>query len=131
MIQTSSDISSGIIMRVSWLQRCLHCCRGILNLDMYDNLCFSYYWVFCHHCLLKGTDPHSVLPAEPSLSGLIGLSSSLGVISLGSRAMFLKVLTADHLHNDHLGTHKNAYSWAPPHSSHTESLQIGPQELAF
>ena len=99
-------------MRVSWLQRCSHCWRGILNLDIYDNLCFSYYWVFCHHCLLKGTDPHSVLPEESSLSGLIGLSSSLAVISLGSRAMFLKVLTADHPHNDHLGTHKNAYSWA-------------------
>ena len=72
----------------------------------YSNLCFSCYWVFCRHCLLKGTDPHSVFPEESSLSGLIGLSSSLVVTSLGSRVMLRKILTADHLNSDHLGTHK-------------------------
>lgn len=103
----------------------------MLNLDIYDSLCFSCYWVFCHHCLLKGTDPHSSLPVKFSLSALIGLSSPLVASSLGSPAMFLKVLTTDHLHNDHLGTHKNAYSWAPSYKYHTETLQMGAQEAAF
>lgn len=102
----------------------------MFNLDLYDNLCFSSYWVFCHH-LLKGTDPHFILPEKSSLSDLIGLSSSLIVISLRCRAMFPKVLMTDHLHNDHLGTHKNAYSWAQAQEYHRESLQIGAQEVAF
>lgn len=45
--------------------------------------------------------------------------------------MFPKVLMTDHLHNDHLGTHKNAYSWAQSQEYNRESLQIGAQEVAF
>ena len=45
--------------------------------------------------------------------------------------MFLQVLTNDSLRNDHLGTHKNAYSWAPSYKYHIETQQMGAQEAAF
>lgn len=60
------------------------------------------------------------------LSGLIRLSCSLIAISLRSRGMCLKVLTADYLHNDPLATHKNAYSWAP-YLSHRVSTDRSPR----
>lgn len=120
---------NGITKQVSWLQRCSHCWRRMLNLDIYDNLCFSCYWIFCHNFLLKDTDPHSILPEKSSLSGLIRMSSSLVVISLGSTAMFLKVVTTDDLSNDlyYLGTHKKCIFLGPtPQLSHRLSAHGSP-----
>jgi hypothetical protein len=74
MIQTSSD-NLKMESQCRTLATAICCYRkGMLDLGGYDDLCFSFYLVSCHHCQLKGTDSHPIpLGEAPPL----GLTSSV------------------------------------------------------